>query len=68
MEARKYLKKAIEIAGSQSALARALGVTQTHVWNWLNRNKQIPAEYILKIENFTGVSRYKLRPDIYQKD
>lgn len=53
--------------GSQSALARALGVKQAHVWNWLNRDKRLPAEYCLKIEQATGgqVTRHDLRPDIF---
>lgn len=59
------LQKAVEIAGGQSALARACGVRQGNVWSWLNRTRRIPPEYALKIEAFTGVSRHSLRPDIY---
>lgn len=59
------LQKAINIAGSQSALARAIGVTQAHIWNWLNRNKKVPASQVIKIEKAVGVSRHDLRPDIY---
>jgi len=59
------LKRAIKVAGSQTALAKALNVTQAHVWNWLNRDSQVTAEYVLSIERLTGVPRYELRPDIY---
>lgn len=59
------LKQAVESAGSQSALARICGVTQTAVWKWLQSGKRLPAEYVLKAEAATGVSRHALRPDIY---
>lgn len=58
--------KALEArAGSQSALARSLGVTQPAVWHWLNQSGRLPAEYVLKAERLYGVSRHELRPDIY---
>lgn len=63
----QYLKKAIEIAGNQTALAKTLGVHQTTVSSWLNRNRKIPAEYVLVIEKSVGVSRHDLRPDIYPR-
>ena len=62
------LKKAIKLAGGQTALAEMIGVTQSHVWAWLNRNKRVPAAHVLKIEKATGVSRHELRPDIYPRE
>lgn len=62
------LEKAIKKAGGQSALARAIGVTQSHIWAWLNRNKRVPAAHVLKIEKAFGVSRHDLRPDIYPRE
>ena len=64
-----FLEKAVEIVGGQSALARACGVKQGHVWYWLNEADQVPAEHVLKIEEATGgkVSRHDLRPDIYPR-
>lgn len=62
------LDKAVDTLGSQSALARAIGVSQPYVWNWINRSGgQVPAKYILAIENATkgAVSRHDLRPDLY---
>ena len=61
------LKRAVEIAGGQTALAEALGVKQAHVWNWLNRDNALPAEYCIPIERATDgrVTRHELRPDIY---
>ncbi len=61
------IKKAIEILGSQSALAAACGVKQAHVWNWLNRDKVIRLENALLIEHATNgiVTKEQLRPDLY---
>ena len=59
------LEKAVLIAGSQSALARKIGTRQSSIWDWLTRQKQPPAEFVLRIERATGISRHLLRPDIY---
>jgi DNA-binding transcriptional regulator YdaS (Cro superfamily) len=59
------LKAAIDQAGSQSAMARLCGVSQTAVWKWVQRGKRLPAELTLKVERGTGISRHLLRPDIY---
>jgi len=54
-----------EKAGSDSQLARDLGLTQPRVWRWINQSKQMPAEYVLTAERLYGISRHLLRPDIY---
>ncbi|HEL8054147.1 TPA: helix-turn-helix domain-containing protein [Escherichia coli] len=65
------LSEAIAIAGSQTELARKLTVScgrlvkQQHVWNWLKRQKRPPANITVFIEKCTGVSRERLRPDIF---
>lgn len=61
------LEKAIDTTGSQAALAKAIGVKPQHVWNWLHRDKQVPAEQVLPIEAATDgkVTRHELRPDLY---
>jgi TorA maturation chaperone TorD len=59
------LELAIERAGGQSALARAIGKSQGHVWHWVKVAKRAPAEAVLAIETATGVSRSELRPDVY---
>jgi len=63
------LSRAIEKLGGQSALARACGVKQGHVWHWLNKSRRVPGDYVLTIEEATGgaVTRYELRPDIFGK-
>lgn len=59
------LKQAIRIAGSQAEIARVCGVSTTAVWKWVTFSKRVPAEFVLKVEARTGVSRHELRPDIY---
>jgi len=61
------LEVACDIAGGVTALARRLGVGQPTVSNWIARGR-VPVEpvnQVLAIEAATGVSRHKLRPDIY---
>ena len=62
------LEKAIEIVGSQAALARTLKVSDEAVRKW--RRKRIPAERVLQIEAATGgrVDRHDLRPDLYPEE
>ncbi|HQS95063.1 MAG: hypothetical protein B7X90_01905 [Novosphingobium sp. 17-62-19] len=59
------LKVAVNLMGSQDRMARLCGVKQPSVWRWLHRQRRLPAEHVLKVEQATGVSRHDLRPDIY---
>ena len=61
------LKTAIDIVGGQAQLAVIIGVKQQHVWNWLNREKRVPARHCVAVEEATNglVTRYQLRPDIF---
>lgn len=59
------LKRAIEAAGSQSAFARICGCTQGNIWQLVKRGGHLPAQYVLRVEASTGVSRHDLRPDLY---
>ena len=67
MRETEALQRAVAIVGSQSALARKLGLKQAHVWNWLNKAKRVPGEAVLAIEAATEgkVKRTELRPDLY---
>ncbi len=58
------LRKAVELAGGQTALAEKIGKTQGHVSKWLERD-YIPPESVLQIELATGIPRHELRPDLY---
>ncbi|MBA4766091.1 MAG: helix-turn-helix domain-containing protein [Porphyrobacter sp.] len=62
------LQLAVENAGSQAEIARIAGVSTTAVWKWVQSSKRVPAEFVLKIEAATGVSRHDLRPDIYPRE
>lgn len=74
----KLLKKAVQMLGSQTNLAKKLTdlskghkkYTQQNVYNWLNRNKKVPAEIVLLIEKATSgeITRYQLRPDLYPEE
>lgn len=67
---RRFLEQAVEIAGGQSALARACGVTQGHVWAWLNKSGRCPAKYVFPVEAATNtkITRHQLRPDLYPEN
>lgn len=61
------LEKAVELLGSQAELARKIGKKQAHIWNWLHRDRRVPADMAMKIEHATDgqVTRHDLRPDLY---
>lgn len=61
---RLALRRAIAVIGGQAELGRLLGVTQSGVWYWCSHGR-LPAEFVLRIEKFSGVARSRLRPDIY---
>jgi DNA-binding transcriptional regulator YdaS (Cro superfamily) len=64
----KSLTRAIEFAGSKSALARALGVTPGAVSNWTARGS-IPAEQAVAIEALTlgAVTAAQLNPSLFAR-
>lgn len=65
---RSALARAIEIAGSQTKLARVLGVSQQTVSYWASqKDGEVPAEHCSAIEEATGrqVKRRELRPDLF---
>lgn len=61
------LEKAVELLGSQAELARKIGKKQAHIWNWLHRDRKVPADMAMRIEEATAgkVTRHELRPDLY---
>lgn len=63
------LEQAVALAGSQSALAKAISpqpdkVKQGHIWAWINRFDGAPVEYCPAIERVTGIKCEALRPDV----
>ena len=59
------LAEAVRKVGSQSAFGRLCGKSQTRVFELLRDGKQLWAEAVLKVEAETGISKHRLRPDIY---
>jgi DNA-binding transcriptional regulator YdaS (Cro superfamily) len=66
MDDRHPIDLAAAIVGSQSALAKLLGVTKAAVFQWKDSSRQVPAEYCPVIERLTRgrVRCEQLRPDI----
>ena len=60
------LESAIDMFGSVSALALAIGVTTSAITNWIRRGK-VPSHQCAKIEVATkcSVTRQRLRPDFF---
>jgi DNA-binding transcriptional regulator YdaS (Cro superfamily) len=65
---RAALQEAIEIKGSQLALAEALGKKQGHVSFWLHKAKKISPSIAIAIEQATDgmVPRHRLCPELKQ--
>lgn len=67
-EFRKYLQKIIDKAGSQTRVAESIGKKPQHISYLMREAKELPAEYVLPLEEHWGISRHLLRPDIYPKN
>ena len=59
------LLAALRIAGTQTALAEAIGASQQLLSYLVRHNRPISAKYVLATEAATGISRHDLRPDLY---
>ena len=62
----RAMEKAIREAGGIAALAEALGVSRTAIYQWREQGK-VSYKRVLRVEELTGVSRHELRPDIYPR-
>lgn len=60
------VEKAIEIAGSQMALAKRCGKAQSTICDWLNGKKRISPQHVPSLVAATGgrVSAHEFRPDL----
>nr|WP_154325069.1 helix-turn-helix domain-containing protein [Pantoea sp. 201603H] len=60
------VEKAIEIAGSQMALAKRCGKAQSTICDWLNGKKRISPEHVPDLVNATEgkIPAYEFRPDL----
>jgi DNA-binding transcriptional regulator YdaS (Cro superfamily) len=63
-ESDSALAEAVRKVGSQSAFGRLIKKRQSTVREWLMADR-LPGEYVLAIEAATGVSKHRLRPDVY---
>lgn len=65
------ITQAVELLGSQVALARAIGgsVKQQHVWKWL-RSGKVPGDRVIDVARATGwkITPHQFRPDIYPNE
>lgn len=59
------IQPAIDKAGSQSALARALGVTRQVIQAWKIRG--VPVARAVEIEHALGVPKEITRPDVFSR-
>jgi DNA-binding transcriptional regulator YdaS (Cro superfamily) len=53
--------EAAQAVGGITKLSTQLGLSRVAASAW----KRVPAERVLEVERLTGVSRHKLRPDLY---
>ncbi len=62
----KFIRKAVIICGSQTALAEKIGVTQPAVHKWTNGEAEKAPPQASQSEQATGglVTRHQIRPDI----
>ena len=51
----------IKAVGSQRKLASRLGISHQSITQW----RQIPSTRAIEIEKITGISRHRLRPDVF---
>ena len=61
-------RRAVGIAGSQAKFAKGVGCTQGNISQLLRNRRELPAQFVLKAEAETGVSRHELRPDLYPRE
>lgn len=56
---------ACKLLGSQTALAKALGISSPTVHEWVNSDRPVPIQQAVRIEFITNgaVTRQMLRPD-----
>lgn len=64
INAMKPIQEAISIAGNITKLAKGLGVTPQAVCFWRDGKRETPADKCPLIEQMTGVSCERLRPDV----
>lgn len=67
MNATPAIERAIRVAGSQQALANALGIKSPSISEWKAAGR-VPPGRVLEVERLTGVSRHDLNPELYPRE
>lgn len=60
------IERAVQIVGSQSEVARQVGVKPQSVQQWVSSGR-VPPHWCLTLERITNkqITRYDLRPDVF---
>lgn len=61
-------RRAVATLRGQAAFATLIGRTQGAVSKMLKDGRPLQAEFVLKVEAATGISRHDLRPDLYPRE
>lgn len=63
------VRRAADIAGGVSRLARSMNIARTSVYEWIAKGR-VPAERAIPVERLTDgkVTRSELCPDIYPEE
>jgi len=61
---REVIEEAIQKGGGLKVIAKALNMSEEGVRLWRVRGS-VPASRVVEVEALTGVSRKRLRPDLY---
>ena len=57
-------EKAVKAAGGQTKVALKFNVSPQAIQQWSVINR-VPADRVIYLESLSGVSRHKLRPDVF---
>ena len=61
------LKRLFRSSGKrQRDIAEAVGRSEGAISQWVSGEREIPADLVLKVEEFTGIPRDRLRPDLWE--
>lgn len=64
-DARRAFEDAIKLAGGQTKFAEFCGCSQGNISQLMAKGSLLPSRYASKVEAGLGVSRERLRPDVF---
>ena len=62
----KAVDEAVRRLGSRNAVAKRLGITSQAIAQW-HPKRGPKVEHVPALEEMSGVPRYEIRPDIYER-